>query len=614
MGSKFRNNELLSQGLVADILSVSKETVRKWEKNANLVPHKKTSDGALLYRWSDLHKFPEVRKMLCSNWSDECDTLPARNFRSVELFAGAGGLALGLERAGFDAVALNEVDPDACETLRQNRPQWHVLEEDVAKIDFSHFEEIDLVSGGFPCQAFSYAGNRFGFEDTRGTLFFEFARVIRETQPRVFLGENVRGLLTHDGGKTIAVIKSVIKELGYTLVEPYVLKALFYRVPQKRERIALVGIRNDLVEYLPAFKWPDPAQRVYTVRDALKKGRLYKTDVPVSPGVSYTKWKADIIANVPPGGYWRDLPIALQKKLLKNSFHLEGGKTGIGRRLSWDEPSLTLTCSPAQNQTGRCHPEETRPLTVREYARIQTFPDDWRFCGSTMSQYKQIGNAVPVNLAEALGRRLVALLNAIEKADPRPLVIDKCSHCNQHIVSTSETLTQMMLLDPAPLCMVHNKPVTLLGTYRKTCHDWIVANRLYNYPVTESELDTLTELREVRKLILKRKGFKDLFFTVRGYSIVGKSDLLKLGYKTGKNHPAKQKYILYKLSPLSKPIQFNEANAIPIVGKGVSVPQKTAVSELDRKSSFHGSKRKKTKKRGVMKVGIVQGGCCRRSH
>ena len=106
--------------------------------------------------------------------------------------------------------------------------------------------------------------------------------------------------------------------------------------------------------------------------------------------------------------------------LLKNSFHLEGGKTGIGRRLSWDEPSLTLTCSPAQNQTGRCHPEETRPLTVREYARIQTFPDDWSFCGSVMSQYKQIGNAVPVNLAEALGLRLVALLNAIE-TDYRPL-------------------------------------------------------------------------------------------------------------------------------------------------------------------------------------------------
>jgi len=574
MSSKFADNELLTQGLVADILSVSKETVRKWEKSGEVVPYNKTTDGMPLYRWSDLQKYPEIRKMELSHWGAECKTRPVRAFRSVELFAGAGGLAFGLEQAGFSAVVLNEVDHDACETLRKNRPHWNIIEGDVAKIDFSAFKGIDLVAGGFPCQAFSYAGNRFGFEDTRGTLFFEFARVIRETQPKVFLGENVRGLLTHDGGKTIEVIKSVIKEIGYTLVEPHILKAIFYRVPQKRERLALVGIRNDLLMYLPFFKWPDPAQRVYTVRDALKKGSLYKTDVPASPGVLYSKWKADIIAKVPPGGYWRDLPVALQKKLLKNSFHLEGGKTGIGRRLSWDEPSLTLTCAPAQNQTGRCHPEETRPLTVREYARIQTFPDDWVFCGSIMSQYKQIGNAVPVNLAEALGRSIVALLNAIETADPKP-ELPKGEHvpCIQYGVNTSGNLVQMTFLDPATLYLVHDKPITLLGTYRKTCRDWIVSKCLYNYPVTENELDTVKELLAVRNLILKRKGVKDLFFKVEGYSLVGKSDLLKLGYKPGKNHPAKQRYILYKLSPLSDALRCDETKAIPIVGKGVSVPQ-----------------------------------------
>ena len=600
MISKYANNELLTQGLVADILSVSKETVRKWEKSGDVVPYKKTADGMPLYRWSDLQKFPEIRRMEFSNWGAECKTRPVRIFNSVELFAGAGGLALGLEQAGFGAVALNEADHNACETLRKNRPHWNIIEEDVAKIDFSRFKDIDLVSGGFPCQAFSYAGNRFGFEDIRGTLFFEFARVISETQPKVFLGENVRGLLTHDGGKTIEVIKSVIKEIGYTLVEPRVLKAIFYRVPQKRERLALVGIRNDLLEHMPAFKWPDPAQRVYTVRDALKKGVLYKTEVPSSPGVSYTKWKADIIANVPPGGYWRDLPIRMQKELLKNSFHLEGGKTGIGRRLSWDEPSLTLTCAPAQNQTGRCHPSETRPLTVREYARIQTFPDEWEFCGSTMSQYKQIGNAVPVNLAEALGRSLIALLNAIERADPHPaLQAGECLTHNQYGVRTSEKFIQMMLLDPAILYLVHDHPITLLGTYRKTCRDWIVSNRFYNYPVTESELDTVKELLAVRNLILKRKGVKDLFFKVKGYSIVGKSDLLKLGYKTSKNHPAKQRYILYKLSPLSKALPCDETNAIPIVGKGVSVPQKNAASEIARKPTLRKPPKASSNKRAI---------------
>jgi DNA (cytosine-5)-methyltransferase 1 len=120
------------------------------------------------------------------------------------------------------------------------------------------------------------------------------------------------------------------------------------------------------------------------------------------------------MACVPAGGYWRDLPNALQLEYMQKSYYLGGGKTGMARRLAWDEPSLTLTCAPAQKQTERCHPEETRPLTIREYARIQTFPDSWQFCGSLSSQYKQIGNAVPVNLAFAVGRALVKLLNDIE--------------------------------------------------------------------------------------------------------------------------------------------------------------------------------------------------------
>lgn len=229
----------------------------------------------------------------------------------------------------------------------------------------------------------------------------------------MFLGENVRGLLTHDKGKTIEVIKSVIRDLGYTLVDPRVLKAIFYRVPQKRERLILVGVRNDLFPYFK-FDWPVKDHRMYTVRDALKKGELFDCDVPESDGQKYPKRKAEILSMVPPGGYWRDLPLKIQKEYMKGSFYLGGGKTGMARRLSWDAPSLTLTCAPAQNQTERCHPQESRPLTVREYARIQTFPDTWKFAGTVSMQYKQIGNAVPVNLAEAIGRSLVAALNNLE--------------------------------------------------------------------------------------------------------------------------------------------------------------------------------------------------------
>ena len=332
---------------------------------------------------------------------------------SIELFAGAGGLAIGLEQAGFNAIALNELDKHACNTLRKNRGHWNVIEDDIKNIDFTLFNGVDFVSGGFPCQAFSYAGKQLGFEDTRGTLFFEFARVIKETQPKVFLGENVKGLLEHDEGRTIKTIKSVIKDLGYTLVEPKVLKAIFYRVPQKRERLMLVGIRNDLVKSAE-FNWPSPYKKIMVMRDALQAGELYPNDVPPSLGQKYPKRKEEILSLVPPGGYWRDLPDNLQREYMQGSYFLGGGKTGMARRLAWDAPSLTLTCSPAQKQTERCHPEENRPLAVREYARIQTFPDDWIFSGPVSSQYKQIGNAVPVNLAYAVGRSLIALLNSIE--------------------------------------------------------------------------------------------------------------------------------------------------------------------------------------------------------
>lgn len=357
--------------------------------------------------------FPEIQRMLNSSWKQELTIKPVRNFRSIELFAGAGGLALGLEQAGFKPVMLNEIDKDACNTLRVNRPQWNILEDNVSNINFKEYENIDFISGGFPCQAFSYAGNQLGFEDARGTLFFELARAVKELRPKVFLGENVKGLLTHEKGKTLAVIKKVINELGYTLIEPRILKAIFYRVPQKRERLFLVCIRNDLLKY-NQFSWPEPYYRVMTLRDALFKGKLYDTDCPISAGQTYPQSKKEILAQVPEGGYWVDLPDELQRKYMKASYYLGGGKTGMARRLAYDNPSLTLTCSPAQKQTERCHPEETRPLTIREYARIQTFPDNWDFQGSMTSQYKQIGNAVPVNLAAALGRRLIALLNAIE--------------------------------------------------------------------------------------------------------------------------------------------------------------------------------------------------------
>ncbi len=407
-------NKTIPASHFADIMGVSKRTLDSWNQSGKYPVHENQEGDKYLFL-KDIYNVPDVREMIDSDWEKEMQTHPLRHYTSIELFAGAGGLALGMSMAGIQHVMLNELDHDACSTLRKNRPEWHVAEGDIHRLNFSSYHNrVDLLTGGFPCQAFSYAGTKGGFSDTRGTLFFELARAVKEVNPKVFLCENVRGLASHDKGRTLNTIKNTIRELGYVLVEPRILKAIKYMVPQKRERIILVAVRNDYAERVN-FRWPSPYHRVMTLRDAFYKGDLYASDVPPSAGQEYPEKKRRILEMVPMGGDWRNLPEDVARDYMGGSYLLGGGKTGMARRLSLDEPSLTLTCSPAQKQTERCHPLETRPLTVREYARIQTFPDSWEFVGSMASQYKQIGNAVPVNLAYAIGRSVVRLLNDIER-------------------------------------------------------------------------------------------------------------------------------------------------------------------------------------------------------
>lgn len=404
----------ISPNNFADVMGVSRSTVRSWVDSGKYVLEDGGDGRDPFFRMDDLRGVPEISQMLSGKWEEELQTKPSRPYTSVELFAGAGGLALGMEMAGFQHVLLNEFDHEACETLRVNRPGWNVVEEDIHTVDFTGLKgKVDFLSGGFPCQAFSFAGKRRGFEETRGTLFFELARAVKEIQPKVFLCENVKGLREHDNGRTLETITNVIEELGYSLIPPRVLKAVMFKVPQKRERLFLVAVRKDLAGKV-SFDWPAPYRRVMTFRDAFFAGDLYPVDVPESEGQQYPEKKKNVMDLVPMGGDWRDLPEEVAKEYMKGSYNLGGGKTGMARRLSLDEPSLTLTCAPAQKQTERCHPTQTRPLTVREYARIQTFPDDWNFSGNMSSKYKQIGNAVPVNLAYAMGRAVIRLMNQID--------------------------------------------------------------------------------------------------------------------------------------------------------------------------------------------------------
>ena len=400
--------EYYSLNEVSQILGKSKETLRRWDREGKFSAVREPISKYRIYKKEQVNT---LLKQLSIDYEDTIDNSvkPIQEFKVLELFAGAGGLAVGLEKAGIKCVALNEIDKWACQTLRVNRPKWNVLEGDIKSFNFTkYYNKVDIVTGGFPCQAFSYAGKKLGLKDARGTLFYEFARAVKEVNPLICIGENVKGLLSHEKGKTIEGMKSILDEIGYNVVPVQVLKAINYRVPQKRERVILVGIRKDIDL---KYEYPKPHNKIYNLVDALKKGELYNSNVPKSEGSKYPEHKKVVLDLVPQKGYWRNLPIDIQKKYMGKSFYLGGGKTGIARRIGWDEPSLTLTCSPAQKQTERCHPEETRPFTVREYARIQTFPDNWKFMGSVSQQYKQIGNAVPCNLGEEIGYSVIKFLN-----------------------------------------------------------------------------------------------------------------------------------------------------------------------------------------------------------
>jgi len=305
----------------------------------------------------------------------------------VELFAGAGGLALGLEQAGFETKAVLEIDKWACETLKKNRPHWNIIQGDITKISKSGIKkylkddkEIDLLSGGYPCQSFSYAGNRLGIEDTRGTLFYDYALILDELKPKIFFAENVKGLVTHDKGKTFQTMLKVFEDVGY-----------YVKIKDK-------------------FEFPKPYKKQLTLKDILK-------DVPPSSCATYNEKKKEVLKYVKPGGCWRDLPDDVARDYMKTTYYMGGGRTGIARRLSWDEPGLTVLCSPSQKQTERCHPDELRPFSIRENARIQSFPDDWEFCGSLSQQYKQIGNAVPVNLAKEVGLSIIKYLDKLKESN-----------------------------------------------------------------------------------------------------------------------------------------------------------------------------------------------------
>jgi len=328
---------------------------------------------------------------------------PSHNPTFIEVCSGCGGLSTGFIDAGFTPIILNEIDKTCCETLRNNHIGVNVVNTDMLELDLKpYYGKVDVLMGGVPCQAFSQAGERKGLEDPRGQLIVEFNRLVNECNPKILLVENVKGLTTHNNGNTLKSVIELFENNGLYRIYTKVLNAKDYEVPQKRERIIIIGVRKDI---LGDFEYPIKSDKGVVLRDVL-------SDVPPSLCAKYPEEKRKVMELVPQGGCWVNLPDDIKEKYMgQKSLEAGGGKRGIARRLAMNECSLTLTTSPCQKQTERCHPLETRPLSVREYARIQTFPDSYTFEGSMAKQYKQIGNAVPVKLAYAVGKAIKHFLD-----------------------------------------------------------------------------------------------------------------------------------------------------------------------------------------------------------
>ncbi len=339
-------------------------------------------------------------------------------YESISLFSGAMGLDLGLEKAGINIKLCQDFDASCYETMLQNGKP--AMTGDIRNIDSSVIlekallkkGEAFLVCGGPPCQPFSTAGKRNGINDPRGSLFMDYVRMVDETRPRFFVFENVKGLTSiavDKGGKPGGVLDIILSEfdrIGYKTVYG-VLDAVHYGVPQFRERLVILGSRDNEDIFLPVpthFMRHQVQQMQWrTLGDTIR-------DLEENPGpcTHFSEDRLHFLRMVPEGGNWKNLPYELQKEAMGGAWASGGGKVGFYRRLSYSQPSPTVVTSPVQKATMMCHPIKDRPLSVKEYARIQQFPEDWKITGTIANQYKQIGNAVPVGLAEAVGQALIA--------------------------------------------------------------------------------------------------------------------------------------------------------------------------------------------------------------
>ena len=392
----------------------------------------------------------------------------------ISLFSGALGLDLGLERSGFELRAAVEADRRAAATIAANRPDLPLIPERIEDVDPATIHRAaklggklpTLVTGGPSCQSFSTAGRRRSLDDDRGNLFRYFVDVVRELRPRFFVMENVPGVLSatvrhrplaergpgfpslhpeEQHGSAIRLILEELKALDYYVVFG-VMNAADYGSAQRRTRLIFLGSRDGEELRLP------PPTHDQSGREGRRRWRTLRQaldglDDSAPAFAALSPAAIEIMSQVPAGGNWRDLPASIQRQALGKAADSWGGRSGFYRRLAWDSPTPALTTNPISRATMFVHPDQNRPLSVREYARVQGFPDDWLFEGGVRDQYVQVGNAVPLAVSEALGSELARLISQDKRS----------SHKRKGVIACA---------DPALIERFNARPRTVLNPQR----------------------------------------------------------------------------------------------------------------------------------------------------
>ncbi|RRR69936.1 MAG: DNA cytosine methyltransferase [Candidatus Viridilinea halotolerans] len=375
----------------------------------------------------------------------------------LSFFSGALGMDLGLERAGFEVRLACEVDPYCRQTITLNRPNMALIgditayspDEVLQFAGISRTDDIDLIVGGPPCQAFSTAGKRNGFNDQRGNVFLTYLDLVLNLKPKFFIIENVRGLLscpmkhrphtlrgpeypdlTLDElpGGALYFILDTISKAGYAY-SFNLYNAANFGTPQVRERVVIICSRDGR---RPPYLQPTHAQDGAHGLPAWRTFRDATQGIASHHHINFPEKRLVFYRMLKEGQNWRALPEALQQAALGNAYFAGGGKTGFLRRLAWDRPAPTLVTHPAMPATDLAHPEENRPLSIEEYKRLQEFPDTWHVAGPLVEQYRQIGNAVPTSLGYAIGALILRLLNHEPIAEGSTRRYSRYRHTSDH--------------------------------------------------------------------------------------------------------------------------------------------------------------------------------------